>query len=227
MTILNWLYWKKQQLIKKTANNAETDLVVLGAEVPFTTRDDGYQDYAMTLKDAVFSGETAANTITTGVYDTYPYVVTPTLTKSTTKIVDETSGVTYVGYKLQGQIQLNAATSYLEYLGTTTVKDGLTLLNTGLIWKSTGSVQFSQGSTTIIQPLSYINLAKDTGATTTTVQIYFATVPSVIGNDILVDIFIDVSPISVLPPPVGDVELIVSFQLELTALEQLELTFNV
>lgn len=56
MTILNWLYWKKQQLIKTEANNADTDLIVLGAEVPFTTRDDGYQDYAMTLKDAVQSG---------------------------------------------------------------------------------------------------------------------------------------------------------------------------
>jgi hypothetical protein len=56
MTILNWLYLKKQQLIRIEANNADTDLIVLGAEVPFTTRDDGYQDYAMTLKDAVQSG---------------------------------------------------------------------------------------------------------------------------------------------------------------------------
>jgi hypothetical protein len=56
MTILNWLYWKKQQLIKTKANNADTDLIVLGAEVPFTKRDDGYQDYAMSLKDAVQSG---------------------------------------------------------------------------------------------------------------------------------------------------------------------------
>jgi hypothetical protein len=59
MTILNWLYLKKQQLIKTKANNAETDLIVLGAEVPFTTRDDGYQDYAMPLKNAVQSGCTA------------------------------------------------------------------------------------------------------------------------------------------------------------------------
>jgi hypothetical protein len=59
MTILNWLYLKKQQLIKTEANNAETDLIVLGAQVPFTTRDDGYQDYAMPLKDAVQSGCTA------------------------------------------------------------------------------------------------------------------------------------------------------------------------
>jgi hypothetical protein len=59
MTILNWLYLKKQQLIRTEANNAETDLIVLGAQVPFTTRDDGYQDYAMPLKDATQSGCTA------------------------------------------------------------------------------------------------------------------------------------------------------------------------
>jgi hypothetical protein len=56
MNIINWIYLKKQQLIRTEANNADTDLIVLGAEVPFTTRDDGYQDYAMTLKDAVQSG---------------------------------------------------------------------------------------------------------------------------------------------------------------------------
>jgi hypothetical protein len=59
MNIINWIYLKKQQLIRREANNADTDLIVLGAEVPFTTRDDGYQDYAMTLKDAVQSGCTA------------------------------------------------------------------------------------------------------------------------------------------------------------------------
>jgi hypothetical protein len=59
MTILNWLYLKKQQLIKTEVNNADTDLIVLGAEVPFTKRDDGYQDYAMTLADATQSGCTA------------------------------------------------------------------------------------------------------------------------------------------------------------------------
>ena len=56
MDILNWLYLKKQQLIKKEANNPQTDLVILGAEVPFTERGDGYQNYAMSLADAVQSG---------------------------------------------------------------------------------------------------------------------------------------------------------------------------
>ena len=56
MDILNWIYLKTAGLIRTTANNADTDLIVLGAQVPFTTRDDGYQDYAMTLKDAIQSG---------------------------------------------------------------------------------------------------------------------------------------------------------------------------
>jgi hypothetical protein len=56
MDILNWLYLRKQQLIRTKANDASTDLLVLGAEVPFTTRGDGYQSYAMPLADAIQSG---------------------------------------------------------------------------------------------------------------------------------------------------------------------------
>ena len=56
MDILNWLYIKRQQLIRTEANNPSTDLLVLGAEVPFTTRGDGYQSYAMPLINAIQSG---------------------------------------------------------------------------------------------------------------------------------------------------------------------------
>jgi hypothetical protein len=59
MDILNWLYLKKQQLIKRKVNDANTDLVVLGANVGFNKRDDQYQTYAMTLADATQSGCTA------------------------------------------------------------------------------------------------------------------------------------------------------------------------
>jgi len=51
MDILNWLYLRKEQLIKTTVNNPTTDLLVLGAEVPITKRGDGYQSYGMTVKD--------------------------------------------------------------------------------------------------------------------------------------------------------------------------------
>tara|TARA_R110000868_G_scaffold351508_1_gene612791 strand:- start:752 stop:1300 length:549 start_codon:yes stop_codon:yes gene_type:complete len=84
MTILNWLYWKKQQLIRTKANNADTDLIVLGAEVPFTKRDDGYQDYAMPLKNAVQSG----NQANTKHYE-LDMIVTNTVTVNTTRgIID-------------------------------------------------------------------------------------------------------------------------------------------
>lgn len=61
MDILNWLYLRKEQLIRKTANNPETDLVAVGADVSFAKRDDQYKTYAMPIKDLVNSAD-AANT---------------------------------------------------------------------------------------------------------------------------------------------------------------------
>jgi hypothetical protein len=59
MDILNWLYLRKEQLIRKTANNSNTDLVALGADVTFAKRDDKYLTYAMTLKDLSVAGDVA------------------------------------------------------------------------------------------------------------------------------------------------------------------------
>jgi hypothetical protein len=64
MNIINWLYLKRQQLIKTEVNDATTDLILLGAQVPFTTRDDGYQDYAMTVKD--FTDQLKLDRLTAG-----------------------------------------------------------------------------------------------------------------------------------------------------------------
>ena len=47
---------KAAGLVKTTANNPETDLVALGANVGFNKRDDQYQTYAMPLSAAVQSG---------------------------------------------------------------------------------------------------------------------------------------------------------------------------
>lgn len=57
MDILNWLYIKTQGLIKTTPSNADTDLIAIGGQVPFTTRDDGYQTYGMTIKDMSVAGD--------------------------------------------------------------------------------------------------------------------------------------------------------------------------
>jgi hypothetical protein len=59
MDILNWIYIKTQGLIKTTPSNADTDLVAIGGQVPFTTRDDGYLTYGMTIKDLSVAGDVA------------------------------------------------------------------------------------------------------------------------------------------------------------------------
>ena len=64
MDILNWLYLRKEQLIKTTVNNPATDLLVLGAEVPLTKRGDGYQSYGMTVED--FTNQLDLDRLTAG-----------------------------------------------------------------------------------------------------------------------------------------------------------------
>lgn len=51
MDILNWLYLRKNQLIRKTVSNPAADLVVLGGDTTFAKRDDKYKTYAMTVED--------------------------------------------------------------------------------------------------------------------------------------------------------------------------------
>lgn len=57
MDILNFLFLKKQDLIRTEANDAKTDLLVLGASVSQTKRDDQYQTYGLPLTDAVVSAD--------------------------------------------------------------------------------------------------------------------------------------------------------------------------
>jgi hypothetical protein len=56
MDILNWLYMRTAGLVKTTANDANNDLIAVGANVGFNKRDDQYQTYAMPIKDLVQSG---------------------------------------------------------------------------------------------------------------------------------------------------------------------------
>jgi hypothetical protein len=56
MDILNWIFLRKEELIKTKANDPDTDLVALGADVTYNKRGDKYQTYAMPLKYAVQDG---------------------------------------------------------------------------------------------------------------------------------------------------------------------------
>jgi hypothetical protein len=51
MDILNWIYLKTNELIRPTANNTNTDIIALGANVGPIQRGDSYQTYAMTIQD--------------------------------------------------------------------------------------------------------------------------------------------------------------------------------
>jgi hypothetical protein len=71
MDILNWLYIRKQQLIKTTPDSID-DLLVLGADATFAKRGDKYKSYGMplvALAPALYdtANVTQATSITTGV----------------------------------------------------------------------------------------------------------------------------------------------------------------
>ena len=232
MTILNWLYWKKQQLIKKEANNAETDLVVLGAEVPFTKRDDGYQDYAMTLKDAVASGCTANNTYKTGIYDQFPWPITPSMLKTCTRVEDTPAAPTALpvnlqGYKVGGAVELFGYVGYNEYIGSVEIPD--TGVSIFLPWKTTGTVSAldTTGPTdvTITNALGTFNSVIDDGTGSTTyAQISIVAIPYTSPGIQGYDLVMFVDP-TALQPLVGNIEATVAFEFEFLIDETLTPSF--
>jgi hypothetical protein len=125
MDILNWIYLKRQQLIKKLVNKPDTDLIVLGAEVPFTKRDDGYQTYAMTVADFAEEVRCGNDTLYTGIFDNYPFPIGyPVILKTCTKVIDTPAFPTFLavnlqGWKVTGSVQLvDNSFQGVIYLGT-------------------------------------------------------------------------------------------------------------
>jgi hypothetical protein len=51
MDIINWVYLLKNKLVKRTVQNPEQDLLVIGNKVSYVKRGDKYQSYGMTVKD--------------------------------------------------------------------------------------------------------------------------------------------------------------------------------
>lgn len=94
MDILNWLYLRTNKLIRTTPNNAQTDLVALGADATFVKRGDQYQTYAMTLADLSNAGD-AANTgyYTIDLNTSLTNAVDVTTTKGVIEIILESPAV--------------------------------------------------------------------------------------------------------------------------------------
>ena len=222
MDILNWLYLKTAGLVRTQANDAATDLVALGAEVPFTTRGDGYQTYSMTLADAVAAGCKENNTLRTGIFDLPPFAIgAPVLLKTCTTVIDTPAAPTFVavnleGWKVAGSVVLSGQAFDAMYLGTV----GNTESFTGFPWKITGTVYAQDGADEV-----YSNLAN--GATVydgnagvlSTATIEFTPVYFPGGFDLFLTY-------AELTSPIAQTQAIVSFEFEFLSDENSELTFT-
>lgn len=217
MDILNWLSLKRQQLIKTKPNDAKTDLVILGAEVPFTQRGDGYQNYAMSLADAVNSVVDDSYTYNTEVYTEFPYIITPSMIKGATVINDPNFGK-LVTYKIAGAVDIQGSNPIDSiYLGTIEMLSGFYFGE----YKLTGIVTFFDGA-------EFYNSALANGA-------------DVLDLDTNLPIAADVMQIVVNTPSVFEKDLYLNwssaaaltisatviFELEILVFENAELTFTV
>lgn len=227
MDILNWLYLKTAGLVKTKANDPATDLVTLGAEVPFTTRGDGYQTYAMTLADAVAAGEVANNTYQTGILNlpSFPFLVNPSMVKGSTTF--EQNLVTPIpffplgskleSYKITGVIDLsNAAASDVLSIGTITY----TGLSFGA-FKVTGSVSYTDPVIGVIdQALSTNALVLDdtTSLPTDATFVFNEDIPALGTRDIY--LIYDV------PAAAGTISCYVTFELEVLFAEGSDVEFT-
>ena len=140
MDILNFISWIKGGRRIKTAPKGS----LLAVGVPTVARDDKYITGAMTLGDVVASGCMENNTLKTGIYDNYPWIITPVMLPTCTRVEDypvfpTALAVNLVGYKVQGTYDLNENNTVLvEYIGTVENVNGNYLF--GLPWKTAGSV---------------------------------------------------------------------------------------
>lgn len=217
MDILNWLSLKRQQLIKTKPNNTKTDLVVLGAEVPFTQRGDGYQNYAMPLADAVKAGCEVNNTYDTLIYTEYPYVIKPSMIPGCTTFNHPSFGK-LVSYKIAGAVDIQGGNPVDSlYLGTIEIVSGFYFGE----YKVTGNVTFYDG-------VDFYNSALANGAdvkdddTNLPIAADIMQIVTNTPNPVERDLYLNWSSTAAVT-----ISATVIFELEILAFENAELTFIV
>jgi hypothetical protein len=230
MDILNWIYLRTNRLIKTKANNPKTDLVALGADVTFARRGDSYQTYAMTLADAVHAGCVENNTLKTGIFDDFPFPVTPVMLPTCTRVEDTPAFPTFLavnlqGYKVSGAIELFGSDSYSEYLGSVEIPTtGVPLF---FPWKTTGTVTALDDLDNIItNPFGLFNSVADSAGGLTYAQITIAALPYATPGAQGLDLVMFVDPTS-LSPVVGNIEATVAFEFEFLVDETITPTFTI
>jgi hypothetical protein len=224
MDILNWLYMTTNGLARTKANEPKTDLVALGANVGFGKRGDKYQTYSMPLADAVKAGTDENNTYRTGIFDAYPFIITPSMVKSSTVFEQNVTpiipfvplGTKFETYKITGVIDLTDTTNSdaiflgtLDYLG----------LSFGA-FKITGTVSYTDAVLGIIDtPLSTNSFVLDE----TTV---LPTPATFIFNEDNGPGFRDLYLIYDAPAAIGNISCYVTFEYEIIFQEGTEVVFT-
>lgn len=223
MDILNWLYLKSQGLVRTQANDAKTDLVTLGAEVPFTTRGDGYQAYAMPLSDATLAGTTENNTYRTPIFVNFPFIVEPSMVKGTTVFEQSVDSMLPLGtkletYKVSGVVDLQGASSSdVIYLGTFDYTNGISFG----VNKITGSVAFDDTSGTVESALANGALVMDDNTST------WVPLDYIVFNEDAGPNFRDLYLIYDASTATGDISAYVTFEYEVLFVEGTEVTYTV
>lgn len=124
MDILNWLYMVKNKLVKTTVQDPAKDLVALATNATYAKRGDKYQTYTVPLADAVKDACVENNTLTTGVYQYWPFLIGyPVISKTCQKIkstyTEYNYPESYDTWRITGTV-LIAGETYTDviYLGT-------------------------------------------------------------------------------------------------------------
>jgi hypothetical protein len=140
MDILNFISWIKAKRV--TTTPPDGSLIAVG--VPSKKRDDKYLTVAMTLNDAVAAGCQANSTYKTGIFDDFPWYITPSMLSTCTRIENAPTSFpafeeNLVGYKVGGSYALDESnTIVVEYIGTIKSTDGSSLFR--FPWKTSGTV---------------------------------------------------------------------------------------
>jgi len=128
------------KLIKKKAD--PTDLIALGTRNP--RFGGGYRPTGITFQDLEAQIQCGKDTLKTGIYDEYPWPITPVMLPTCTRVEDypvfpTALAVNLVGYKVAGTYDLSENnTVVVEYIGTVENVNGNNLFV--LPWKTVGSV---------------------------------------------------------------------------------------
>jgi len=140
MDILNFISWLKNG--KRFVTSVDPARTLLPVGLKDGRRDDDYLAGAISVAD--FAKQLCNDTYRTGIYDDYPWTITPTMLPTCTNIIDTPAFPTafaanLVGYKVAGSYDLSENdTIVVEYIGTVENVNGNYLFN--LPWKTSGSV---------------------------------------------------------------------------------------